>query len=138
MASEVFIDAGAWYALVDKDDMCHKTAAALYPTLLSTRVLVTTNLVVAEVHVLIRRRLGYIQSERFLENVSNSPRIDVVYATRELESAAKDILRNYADQPFSYADAVSFACMRARGIQEAFAFDKHFAIAGFRLLPGGE
>jgi len=28
-------------------------------------------------------------------------------------------------------DAISFSIMKKEGIKEAFAFDKHFAIAGF-------
>jgi len=32
---------------------------------------------------------------------------------------------------------VSFALMKERGIEEAFAFDHHFTTAGFRLLTGG-
>jgi predicted nucleic acid-binding protein len=31
---------------------------------------------------------------------------------------------------------VSFAVMRARHIDEAFAFDRHFLAAGFTPLPG--
>ena len=35
----------------------------------------------------------------------------------------------------SLADAVSFVVMRQRGITEAFAFDSHFATAGFVIAP---
>jgi predicted nucleic acid-binding protein len=48
---------------------------------------------------------------------------------------AEEILRRYAEQDFSLVDAVSFAVMRERGIAEAFAFDRHFLIAGFTLVP---
>ena len=48
---------------------------------------------------------------------------------------AKEILRLYADQDFSLADAVSFALMQQRNITEAFAFDRHFLTAGFMLQP---
>lgn len=52
-----------------------------------------------------------------------------------LEQEAEAILRRCGDQDFSYADAVSFALMKARGIKEAFAFAKHLATIGFRRVP---
>ena len=36
----------------------------------------------------------------------------------------------------SLVDCVSFEVMRRRGITRAFAFDRHFADAGFELVPG--
>jgi sugar (pentulose or hexulose) kinase len=33
------------------------------------------------------------------------------------------------------ADAVSFAVMQERSIEEAFTFDSHFATMGYRMLP---
>jgi len=52
-----------------------------------------------------------------------------------LESRAEDILASYAEQDFSYTDAVSFAVMQARGIQQAFTFDRRFAAVGFGMIP---
>jgi hypothetical protein len=43
-------------------------------------------------------------------------------------------LDRFADQPFSLVDAVSFEVMRREKIDLAFAFDRHFEVAGFRLL----
>ncbi len=43
-------------------------------------------------------------------------------------------LVRFQDQPFSLVDAVSFEVMRAEGVRSAFAFDRHFEIAGFELL----
>ena len=48
---------------------------------------------------------------------------------------APDWLERYDDQGFSYTDAVSFAVMTERGIRDALAMDRHFATAGFTLLP---
>ena len=38
------------------------------------------------------------------------------------------------DQAFSLIDAVSFEVMRRHKLTHAFAFDRHFAIAGFASL----
>ena len=44
-------------------------------------------------------------------------------------------LRPFDDQMFSLTDAVSFEVMRVRRIAEAFTFDRHFATAGYRMVP---
>ena len=137
MAREIFVDAGAWIALANDRDVHHQAAKAAYLRLLKEyQKLLTTNLVVAEVYVVLRKTLGHRPATTFLDSVRQSPRIQKVYSTAELEQEAEELLRRYADQDFSYADAVSFALMRQRGLDEAFAFDRHFATAGFVLVPG--
>ncbi len=135
MPSEVFIDTGAWYAVADTDDGHHGQARKAYFDLLLKSYLVTTNLVLAETYALVLGRKGVAPALRFLETVRESPRIEIVYSTRELEGVAEGILLKYADHPFSYTDATSFACMQTRGITDAFTFDQHFAIAGFQMIP---
>jgi predicted nucleic acid-binding protein len=138
VSAELFVDASAWIALADADDHHHAAAARIYPDLLKNyRRLVTTNLVVAEAYILIRRELGHEAGMTFLNRIKASPRIETVYADAGLETQAAAILGRYQDQLFSYADAVSFALMQGCGIEEAFAFDKQFAVAGFSLVPPG-
>ena len=56
----IFIDTGAWVALADRDDDCHRQAVSVYPSLLkSCRTLVTSNLVVAESYVLVLHALRH-------------------------------------------------------------------------------
>jgi hypothetical protein len=136
MSRQLFVDTGAWIALADADDQYHERAAQVYPEFLRKyQRLVTTNLVIAEAYIAIRRALTHRAAMAFLDRLSQSPRIEKVYSDPTLEAAAHEILRQYEDQDFSYVDAVSFALMRQRGITEAFAFDRHFAIAGFVLVP---
>lgn len=136
MASEVFVDAGAWIALSDARDRHHWSAMAYHQRLLhDRRMLVTTNLVIAEAYVLIRRRGGHQAAMRFLRALNRSNVVQKVYSDAQVDAEAEEILRRYDDQAFSYADAVSFAVMRARGIDHAFAFDRHFQSAGFTLVP---
>lgn len=132
----IFIDTGAWVALADRDDDCHRRAVSVYPSLLkSCRALVTSNLVVAESYVLVLHALGHTTAMGFLEKIHASPRILKIYSNEEIESDAKDILRKYTDQDFSYTDAVSFAIMRMQRIEKVFCFDKHFLTAGFVRIP---
>jgi predicted nucleic acid-binding protein len=133
----IFVDSGAWLALADKRDQYHARATAVYPQLLrqSSR-LITTNLVVAESYNLIRWRLGYEPGIRFLQSLRQSSRLERVYTDEELEIAAEAILQQFNDQTFSLVDAVSFALMQQRDIQQTFAFDFHFQVAGFVMIPG--
>jgi predicted nucleic acid-binding protein len=136
LSTELFVDAGAWIALADADDQYHQLAAQAYPELLRRyRRLVTTNLAIAEAYIVIRRALGHRAAMAFLDGLGASPRIEKVYSGPGLEVEAKRILRQYADQDFSYVDAVSFALMHHRDLIDAFAFDQHFTTADFVCVP---
>lgn len=55
-------------------------------------------------------------------------------STALADAALSAWLERFEDQDFSLADAVSFELMQREGLAEAFAFDKHYVVAGFRLL----
>lgn len=132
----LFVDTGAWFALADKSDQYHSHAVEIYPKLLGKyHHLSTTNLVVAETYILIRRALAHEAAIVFLENIAASPRVMKIYSDSTLEDMAEGILRKYQDQDFSFTDAVSFAVMEYYGIKQAFSFDQHFVTAGFNLIP---
>lgn len=133
---DIFVDTGAWLALTDRQDNLHAAAKSAFVALLQeSRRLVTTNLVIAETYTLLRRRIGHTTAMQFLTSTRTSPRVEIVFSVPRLESEAARILRQYADQQFSYVDAVSFALMRERAMEQAFAFDHHFLICGFVTLP---
>lgn len=134
MKKEIFIDTGVWLALADSDDGLHIRAKQVYPFVLKEwRYIVTTNLVVAEAYALIHRRLGHKAGLSFLKSLQVSSRLLKIYSNKALEKSAEKILSQYTDQDFTYVDAVSFAVMNQRSITTAFAFDHHFAVAGFTL-----
>jgi predicted nucleic acid-binding protein len=136
MAREVFVDAGAWIAIVNQRDDLHSEASVSYGRLLrERRPLVTTNLVIAEAHAMIRGYSGHQAAIQFLDSTRQSSRLTKIYSDAALEAEAEKLLRRYADQDFSLADAVSFVVMQQRGITEAYAFDGHFATAGFVVVP---
>lgn len=132
----IFVDTGAWFALADESDQYHKQVVDIYPGLFrDNHHLATTNLVIAETYILIRRAIGHQPAMAFLENIAASPRVSKIYSDQTLEKNAEDILGKYQDQDFSYADAVSFAAMKRQGIHLAFSFDQHFVTAGFTIIP---
>lgn len=137
MSREVFVDTSAWIAVSDVSDKYHSSARAAYQRLIGERrIFLTTNLVVAEAYIIIRRTGGHAQAMRLLRSLRGSPRLQKVWSDASLESQAETILEKHADQDFSFTDAVSFAVMQERGLEEAFTFDRHFATLGFSMIPG--
>jgi len=136
VSHEVFVDTSAWIAVSDVRDKYHQAARVTYQRLLEAHyTLITTNLVVAETHILIRRTGGHAQAMHFLQSLRGSPRLQRVYSDLSLESAAEAILEAHPDQDFSFTDAVSFAVMQVHGLTQVFTFDRLFAVLGFQVFP---
>lgn len=133
----VFADASAWVASGNPKEEHHQEARETRIRLLDDgAMLVTTNLVLAEVHALVSRARRGAAGLELLDVVYADPQYAVVHADRDLESAATDRwLRVFRDRAFSLCDAVSFEVMRREGIRQAFTLDHHFAVAGFQMLP---
>jgi predicted nucleic acid-binding protein len=60
--------------------------------------------------------------------------VQVAHIPEEIEAEALRWLRQHDEREYSFVDATSFAYMRARGLEEALAFDGDFAAAGFTEL----
>lgn len=92
MAREVFVDAGAWIATAVTPDADHQTAIEIYPRLLrEARIWVTTNLVIAEAYIAIRRAGGHPMAMRFLQSLHRSSRLLRIYSDAALEEQAEEI-----------------------------------------------
>lgn len=135
--STAFLDTSGWFAALSANEAKHRAASAAYRGWIEGGArLVTTNLVVAEMHVLMTRFRGPADGLRFLDSVYQDPTHQVVMVDRDLERAAADgWLRRYREVTLSLTDAVSFEVMRTQRIRRALALDEHFAIAGYELVP---
>lgn len=132
----VLVDSGAWIALVSADDTHHVRADAAFRAVLAGGIrLVTTNLIVAEVHRLLLHRAGIRPAAAFLERLDRGPRLTLAYPTAEHHAAARAWLARLADQRITYTDAVSFAVMASSRCDAALSFDHDFVLAGFALWP---
>jgi len=133
--SAVFVDSSGWIALVSARDSHHAEADALFRDLLSAhRSLVTSNLVIAEVHRLLLHWIGIAAARSFLERIEQSPSVEIVHADERHHRRALKWLDDRADQRLTYTDTTSFAIMQSRRIREALSFDHHFETAGFTCL----
>src|SRR3954449_64533 len=75
----VLVDSGGWIALLSARDQHHAEADTLFPRAVHDRVpLVTTNLVLAEVHRLLLFRAGIRAAATALDRIEASPRVRIV------------------------------------------------------------
>ena len=119
----VFVDTGAFYAAINRNDENHGEATALFHDAMEEEWrLITSNFVVAETHALILSRLGRYLATAWLRSIPAS----VVRISKADEDKAKRIIFGYRDKDFSYCDASSFAFIERLRISEAMAFDSHF------------
>lgn len=115
-------------------DQHHTTADALFRRAVTSRKrLLTTNLVMAEVHRLLLFRAGITPAGRALDRIEASPSVSIEFPTVTHHRAARGWLDRLADQAITYTDAVSFAIMESRSCRTALAFDRDFMLAGFAL-----
>jgi predicted nucleic acid-binding protein len=135
--AELFVDTSAWYPLVVRTHPDHEPVAnALRQQVAAGVRVVTTNLVIAESQALLMRRVGREVALTFAQRVRQPPSL-VITSSEALEAQAiEQWLARFTDQSFSLCDAVSFAVMSGRRIEEALTLDRHFAAAGFVMRPG--
>lgn len=132
----VFVDTGAWVAVQITDDEHHAEAARTLEALLGLpAILITTNHVVGETYTLLRVTRGYAAAAKFVSSVGLTTRLERVFVPEELERQAFTLLAQFRGHDFSFVDGTSFALMGSRGLRYAFAFDSHFATAGFLRVP---
>jgi len=130
----VLVDSGAWIALVRVSDQYHADAERMFRQAIRSRVrLLTTNLILAEVHRFILFHVGIQAALRVLDRIAASERLAIEFATAAHHKAALRWLAKFPDQRISYTDAVSFAVMEATRCPTAMGFDHDFAVAGFKL-----
>jgi predicted nucleic acid-binding protein len=128
--SAVFVDTSAILALLNADDSSHRAARRAFAALAREGArLFTTSYILVETYALLGRRHGREAINRFRHDFA--PLLEVVWVDAELHEAGLDVLAKSAARSISLVDAVSFAALRARGAHRVFAYDRHFASAGF-------
>ena len=131
--ARLFVDSGAWIALVSARDQHHAEADEMFRQVVARRTqLFTTNLIVAEVHRFLLFRAGPAAAAQTLGRLESSERLTMVFATDAHHRAARVWLDRLADHAISYTDAVSFAVIESTRCAAALSFDRDFEVAGFR------
>jgi uncharacterized protein len=130
----IFIDSSAWIALFSRRDQHHDEADRVFRTIVTERRgMLTTNLVLAEIHRLILYRAGVKAAAAALERIEASPLVEITFVDATHHQSAKDWMIRLREHQISYTDAVSFSVMKSSGCREALSYDRHFRIAGFEV-----
>lgn len=136
MALPVFVDTAGWMTLADVADPDHARAARFRDQWLEQGgTFVSTDYVMDETLTLLRVRLGLDAAERWWSQVEGSTRIAWEWIDPERAEKARRWYFRWRDKAFSFTDCTSFVVMRERRIQYALTSDKHFALAGFEIVP---
>lgn len=131
----VLIDTSALLALAHGRDQHHDRAVAFVRRHREAGgTFVGTSLILSEFYSHLLYLRGAAAARAALEQLLGDPihdwwAVDVAL----IQGASQNWLARYSDQAFSLADAVSFEAMRRNRVTHAFAFDRHFAVAGFEL-----
>lgn len=97
--------------------------------------MIATNHVRGESWTWFRRKRWHGRAVEFLDALEvEAGHVRIAFLPEDLETDALHWLRRHDEREYSFVDATSFAFMRARGIEEALAFDGDFAAAGFTEL----
>jgi predicted nucleic acid-binding protein len=132
----LYLDTSGWFAAMSPRERLHATASDAYRRAIAAgNRLVTTDLVVAEMHTLLLRWRDQSTGSRFLDLVYQSGTHTVIHADEDLiADSLAHWIRRFSDQRFTLCDAVSFEVMRRERLTNALAIDSHFATAGFQIL----
>ena len=136
---KVFVDSGAWIALIYEDDANHTRAEAYYRSRLSQKArFLTSNYVLAETYTWLRYRVSHRRALQFHRMVSAAEQqglLRILWVDRAVAEEAWRIFERYDDQVFSIADCTSFVLARRADVDEVFAFDDDFRIMRFLVRP---
>ena len=132
----IFIDTGAFIARYIARDEHHAAATEAWEKLPTIgRRHYTSNFVLDETITLLGRWSDYAFAAERARHLYSSHALDILRPSQEDEIEAIALFDKYADQEVSFTDCISFVLMRKHRLERAFAFDRHFRLAGFETWP---
>lgn len=131
----VFVDSGAWIALALSRDPLHLSAREQWQLLERAGARLHTSIpVVIETFTFLDRNATRDVALAWKEAVYKPGTVTIMPCElRDLQASWEYFRRNDLHK-LSAVDATSFAIMKRTRIRYAYAFDHHFAMAGFRLV----
>ncbi len=129
-----FVDSGAWIALALSRDPLHARAREQWDALRGAGAKLHTSVpVVIETFTFLERNVNRDVALTGKESIYEPGTVRILACElRDLEQSWEYFRRTDLHK-LSAVDATSFAIMKRARIRLAYAFDHHFAVAGFRL-----
>ena len=131
----VFVDSGAWIALALSRDPLHTQAREQWETLHGAGAKLHTSIpVVIETFTFLERNANRDVALMWKESIYKPGTVKILSCELRDLDQSWEYFRRTDLHKLSAVDATSFAIMKRARIRLAFAFDYHFAVAGFRLV----
>jgi uncharacterized protein len=131
----VFVDTGAWIALVQLRDPLHSRAKATWEQLHDLGARLRTSVpVVLETFTFLERNTTRDVALAWKDSLDKLARFTILECTPSDVQKAWAYFRRRDLHKLSAVDATSFVVMMRAKIRAAFAFDHHFAAAGFEIV----
>ena len=133
-----YVDTSAFIAFLDRSDSHHALFRRLFSGLVSgPPQLNTSALVIAEGHGWFLRRYDAHRAIQFLAFVDKLPGLHIRgFEALELAKASR-IVKKFADQNLTLADAHGLAIMRELRIGSCRSNDRHLSLDGVPLVVSG-
>jgi predicted nucleic acid-binding protein len=132
----IFVDTGAFVARYIRQDGHHRRARRAWAEIdRSSSRCFTSSFVLDETFTLLGRRSSYSFAADRARALLSSTALTILRPDADDETRAVDLFAKFADQRVSFTDCVSFILMRRHRLAQAFTFDRHFADAGFEVMP---
>lgn len=129
--TNVYVDTSAFIAFLDRSDSYHSLFRRLFS---APPPLITSSLVVAEGHGWFLRRYDQHRAIQFLAFVDALPGLTIRgFDTFELITTGR-IVKKFADQSLTLADAHGLAIMRELRIGTCWSTDRHLGLDGVPLV----
>jgi predicted nucleic acid-binding protein len=130
-----FVDSGAWIALALSRDPLHAQAREQWDILHGSGARLHTSLpVVIETFTFLERNANRDVALTWKGSIYKPGTVKILPCElRDLEQSWEYFRRTDLHK-LSAVDATSFVIMKRARIRLAFAFDHHFAVAGYRLV----
>ena len=128
--TECYVDTSAWIAFLDRSDSYHSLFRRLFS---DPPPLVTSALVVAEGHGWFLRRYDQRRAVQFLNFLDVLPGLAIQAFDSDELIKASQLVKKYADQKLTLADAHGLAIMGERRTSSCWSTDRHLGLTGARL-----
>ena len=129
--TDCYVDTSALIAFLDRSDSYHSLFRRLFA---KPPRLITSSLVIAEGHGWFLRRYDQRRAMQFLAFIDSLPRLDVRGFDVEALAGATPVVKKFADQKLTLADAHGLALMGQLKIGCCWSTDRHLSLGGVPLV----
>ncbi|MBI4065203.1 PIN domain-containing protein [Candidatus Gottesmanbacteria bacterium] len=133
--TNIFIDTGAFVALLRQGDKDHQQAREVLLKIEAQKIrTILTDYVIDETYTALLSKEGYRLAMEFDRNLTLG-KWSIERITEQRFVKAQEVLRRYnRDKKWSFTDCTSYVVMKELKIKTVFTFDRNFEQMGFKTL----